>query len=76
MPTCTLINGIRIEIRIRENGHNIPHVHAKKGDNDVSIALDGYILAGNFKSKKDKDTVLQWITTNKEYLMNKWKELH
>lgn len=76
MPTCTILNGIRIEIRSREKGHNIPHVHALKGDTDVSISLDGCILAGNFKSKKDKETVLQWIATNKQYLMDKWKELH
>lgn len=76
MPTCTTINGIKIEMRLRENGHNIPHVHAKKGDSNVSISLDGYILAGNFKSRKDKEAVLHWIIANKEHLMDKWKELH
>lgn len=71
MPTCTILNGIRIEMRSQEKGHNIPHVHALKGDTDVSISLDGYLLAGNFKSKKDKETVLQWIAANKQYLMDK-----
>lgn len=76
MPTYAIINGARIEIRSRESGHNIPHVHAVKNGQSISIAFNGCILAGRLKSKKDEESVVQWVIDNKSFLEDRWKEMH
>lgn len=77
MPIWTVkgIGGVRFEVRLRENGHNIPHIHAHYAGRNVSIALDGSILAGEIAPKKQK-AVIEWVKANKEEVETKWKEVH
>ena len=76
LPTCIVINGISIEMRVRENGHNIPHVHAKKNGQEISISLDGRIIVGKFKNRKDEDIATEYVKQNQKSLEAKWKEMH
>ena len=47
-----MINGARIEMRSKERGHNIPHVHAVKNGQSMSIAFNGRVLAGKLKVRR------------------------
>lgn len=76
MPTFIVINGIRIEMRPREKGHNVPHVHAIKDGQSISISFSGDIIAGKLKSAKDELLAAQWVVKNKRMLEEKWKEMH
>lgn len=76
MPTYAMINGARIEMRSKERGHNIPHVHAVKNGQSMQIAFNGRVLAGKLKSKKDEEAVVQWVIAHKNLLENEWKEMH
>lgn len=77
MPTWTVkgISGVRFEVRPRENGHNIPHIHAHYDGRNVSIALNGSVLAGEISPKKQK-AAIEWVKTNKEIVEARWKEVH
>ena len=71
-----LKEGIVIEIRNKENGHNIPHIHAWYQGDNISISLiDGSILAGNIPRKNQK-IAAEWVTTHLLELREKWKEKH
>lgn len=72
----TLEYGIVIEIRTKEQGHVIPHIHAKYHSNNISVSLiNGEILAGNIPHKQSKMAV-EWIKNNKDYLLSIWEETH
>ena len=77
MPTWTVeaISGVRFEIRPKEGGHNIPHVHVYYAGQNVSIAFDGGILAGGINPKKQKKAVT-WIEENRQEVEKRWKEVH
>ncbi|MCL1893467.1 MAG: DUF4160 domain-containing protein [Holophagaceae bacterium] len=46
-----------------ETQHHIPHIHAQYSGHEISISLDGAILAGGFPKNKLK-------------LLEAWMELH
>lgn len=49
-------DGIIIEIRSKEDGHNVPHIHAHYQGDNISISLiDCRILAGNIPKKKPEN---------------------
>ncbi len=55
MPTYYNKGGVRIEIRLRENGHNEPHVHAVYAGESMSVSLvNGKILAAILITIKPK----------------------
>lgn len=68
--------GIIIEIRNKEAGHNVPHIHACYQGENVSISLiDGKVLAGNIPKKNQKIAVA-WVLENKEMLRTTWENKH
>ena len=63
-----LKDGIVIEIRNKEDGHNQPHVHVKYQGDNISISLiDFKILAGNIPKKNQKIAV-DWVKDNADDL--------
>lgn len=77
MPTWTVkgIDGVRFEVRTRENGHNVPHIHAHYAGCNVSIALNGSVLAGKITPKKQK-AAIEWVKANREEVEARWKDVH
>lgn len=68
-------NAISFYVRSKESNHSIPHVHAKFGKHQISIAInDGKVLAGNLPNKNQK-IAQKWVLDNKEKLLNDWKNL-
>lgn len=67
---------IIFEIRTKEQGHNVPHLHARYEDENISISLlDFSVLAGNIPDKQKKLAV-QWTRENIDFLRKKWNEYH
>lgn len=64
--------GIVFEVRTKEKNHNIPHLHAKYGEFNISIEIEtGKKLAGNLPDKQYK-TAKKWIYEHKDKLLNDW----
>ena len=71
-----LKEGIVIEIRNKEDGHNVPHIHAHYQGENISISLiDGEVLAGNIPKKNQKIAVT-WVIENLEMLRASWENKH
>lgn len=71
-----LKDGIVIEIRNKEDGHNVPHIHAHYQGENISISLiDGKVLAGNIPKKNQKIAVA-WVMENMEMLRSTWENKH
>lgn len=77
MPTYYNKGGIRIVIRIRENGHNIPHVHVIYAGENMSVSIiTNEILAGDLSNKKAKNKAVEWIRNNSAFLLKEWRKCH
>lgn len=70
MPTYYNKDGIRIEMRPREDGHNLPHIHVRHGGDDAAILFDGRILKGEITNRKAYQFIKQWI------LKKDWRDVH
>lgn len=67
---------ITFEIRTKEKGHNMPHIHATYENKNISISLiDFTVLSGNLPNKQTKIAV-EWTKENIEKLKKKWNEYH
>ena len=70
------VGKMTFEIRTKENGHNVPHVHANYNNLNISISLLDYkILAGNLP-QKNQSMAIQWVKDNDEMLREKWNAYH
>ena len=76
MPTYYRHGSLWIEIRPREQGHPVPHVHAHVGKYSTSIALNGTILAGDLHDRKLQAEAIQWVLKHKSFLESEWRRLH
>ena len=55
MPALSMFFGIIVRMQSEPNGkHHKAHIHALYGDDEIVIALDGDILAGQFPKKQLK----------------------
>lgn len=69
------LKGMKFYIHSKESGkHNIPHIHVKYQDNEVSISLNGEVLAGKIDTKK-QNIAIETIVKDKESLLLKWNEI-
>lgn len=69
-------DGIVIEIRNKEMGHKVPHIHASYQGDNISISLiDGEVLAGNIPRRNQKIAV-EWVMENLDLLRNSWENKH
>ena len=69
-------NQIIFEIRTKEQGHNVPHIHACYENKNISISLvDFSVLSGNIP-KKQVMIAVKWTKDNIDLLRMKWNEYH
>lgn len=73
MPVLSRFYGIIIRMYFRQNEHNPPHIHAIYNEDTAAInfltneVLDGYL------PQKALDMVQEWITLNRDTLIQIWK---
>ena len=66
------INGISFIVHSNEQNHSIPHIHAKYGEYEISVAIiTGEILAGNLP-KKNRKIAVDWVLNHKKQLLSDW----
>lgn len=69
--------GIVIEIRTKENGHNVEHCHVKYRDKEVSISLIDYkVLTQTKMNEKETMAVIKCVKENIEELRTMWEKYH
>ena len=69
-------NGIKFEVRIKENNHKLPHIHVYYAEYQISIAIEtGNILARNLPKQQMKHAV-KWVLKHKQKLLNEWSSIH
>lgn len=69
--------GIVIEIRTKENGHNIEHCHVTYKDKEVSISLINYeILSKTNMNEKEITAVIKTVKSNIKILRDTWEKYH
>ncbi|AAY61740.1 hypothetical protein RFEPED_1570 [Rickettsia felis str. Pedreira] len=71
MPVISRFFGIIIMMYYRD--HNPPHFHARYGDYEVIISLNGKILEGKFL-KRALQLVTEWLNIHKEELIDNWNK--
>lgn len=73
---AVLKEGVVIEIRTKEQGHNMPHIHAHYQGENISVSLlDGTVLAGNIPKKNERIAV-DYVLSHQNELLNEWKDIH
>ena len=74
MPTISMFYGIIIRMYLIDNQHhNIPHIHAKYAEFEVSISIkSGEILAGELPRKQLR-LVQAWMELHYDELMADWE---
>ena len=76
MPTISIFYGIIVRMLVETNGkHNIPHIHAKYNEHEVSVSLDGNILDGSLPQKQ-MNMLLAWVAIHEEDLKANWETLN
>lgn len=69
--------GIIIEIRTKENGHNVEHCHVKYRDKEVSISLIDYkVLSQTKMNEKEIIAVIKCVKGNIDKLRMVWEQYH
>lgn len=69
------VNGIKFTIHANETNHSSPHVHAKYGEYEISIAIEtGEVLVGNLPAKNQKKAI-EWVKNNKGKLLTEWNNI-
>lgn len=75
MPTVSMFYGIIIRMYAERGGrHNIPHLHAAFGGQEVVLDLSGNIIEGEIPKGKMK-LLLAWMEIHREELEANWKLL-
>jgi len=69
MPVISIFLGIIILMYWRD--HNPPHFHAKYGDYEILVSLEGQIMEGRFP-KRALRLVLEWMDMHRDELMLNW----
>ena len=75
MPILCMFYGIIVRM-YREIGgkHNMPHIHAEYGGQEVVMSLDGEIIEGEIPKNKLK-LLVAWMEIHKDDLEANWKIL-
>jgi hypothetical protein len=69
MPKISRFLGILIFMNWRD--HNPAHFHARYGDYEISVTLDGFIVKGEFP-RRALLHVLEWAQAHQEELKQNW----
>ena len=70
MPIISRFLGIII--MMYWNDHNPPHFHAKYGEYEVTISMDGNVIDGNLPKRALK-LVKEWVKLHKNELLENWQ---
>ena len=74
MPELSRFYGIVIKLIFMDNEQrHKPHVHAKYGDYNASVGIDGEILAGSLPVKQYR-MVLAWMAIHENELYDAWNK--
>lgn len=74
MPEISRFFGIIILMMFKDTGrHNKPHVHAKYGEFEASIGIDGELLAGSIPVKQLR-LIQAWLILHEEELYSAWNK--
>ena len=75
MPTVSMFYGIIVRMYAESGGqHNLPHLHAAFGGQEVVVDLSGNIIEGEIPKGKMK-LLLAWMEIHREELEANWKLL-
>ena len=69
MPTVSRFFGIVIFLNYRD--HQPPHFHARYGDDEVTVEIEGGAVTGTM-SKRALRLVLEWADLYQDELMRNW----
>jgi len=73
-----VINSIVFKIHLKEDNHNLPHVHAEFNNLSISISLIdlSIIVASKEIPNNNKKVAVKWVEDNIEWLRNDWDKMH
>ncbi len=72
MPELCRFNNIILKMLYKDNEkHHKPHFHARYGEYEASIGIDGEILAGRMPAKQLK-LIQAWAILREEVLYEAW----
>lgn len=75
MPALSMFFGIIVRMQSEKGGrHNVPHIHATYGDDEVVVSLSGDVMEGTFPNKQLK-MLLGWMAIHDDELEANWKML-
>ena len=76
MPTLSMFYGIIVRMFAEKGGkHHMPHLHAKFGEYELVISLDGEIIEGSLPPNKMK-LLIAWMEIHADELHANWKLLY
>jgi hypothetical protein len=70
MPIISRFLGIIITMYWSD--HSPPHFHAKYGNYEITVTIDGGIIEGQFP-KRALRHVLEWLDLHKQELLDNWQ---
>ena len=72
MPLISQFYGILIYIYVELGGHHHkPHIHARYGEYEISITIEGEKVNGNMPNKQLK-LIYAWLEIHKDELYASW----
>ena len=67
--------GITFIIHTKEQGHNLPHLHAKYQNSEIVLEIpSGKVLQGTLPPSKAKKAC-EWVKDNERLLVENWNAL-
>lgn len=69
---------VEIEVRTKENGHNIPHCHVKRDNKEASVSLIDFKLLSksNNLNTRQENAIIDLVEENKDELRKAWEQFH
>ena len=72
MATLAIFYGIIVVMHSEQGSpHHKPHIHARCSNSEVSIALDGEVLAGSLPKRK-MSLLVAWMEIHRAELEDNW----
>jgi len=72
MPRISSFYGIAIYMYWNEADHSVPHVHAHRAGQRVSISVDGTLLAGALEPRP-LGLVREWVNLHRREILANWE---
>jgi hypothetical protein len=72
VPRISFFYGIGIWMYWNEGIHGRPHFHARYGDHQASVALDGEIIVGSLPATAQR-LVRDWVAIHEDELAENWR---